>query len=57
MLADFHDILEIVVSHQLIVVFTLNAHIDAVLRAALRVPPAVTRLTVYRRLHIDWLTN
>ena len=49
---DFHDKLEIMISHAIIVVFHAHMVITVGLQAALRVPPAVTRLTVYRRLHI-----
>ena len=51
-LADFHDMLEILISHAIIVVFHVHVIITVGLKAALRVPPAVTRLTVYRRLHM-----
>ena len=49
---DFHALLEILISHAIIVVFHVTVIITAGPQAALRVPPAVTRLTVYRRLHI-----
>ena len=51
-LADFHDMLEILISHAIIVVFHVHVVITVGFKAALRVPPAVARLTVYRRLHI-----
>ena len=51
-LADFHDMLEILIFRAIIVVFHTKTIITVGLKAALRVPPAVTRLTVYRRLHI-----
>ena len=51
-LADFHDMLEILIFRAIIVVCHVKAIITVNLKAALRVPPAVTRLTVYRRLHI-----
>ena len=51
-LADFHDMLGILISHAIIVVFRVKLIITVGLKAALRVLPAVTRLTVYRQLHI-----
>ena len=51
-LADFHDMLEILIFRAIIVVCHVKAIITVHFKAALRVPPAVTRLTVYRRLHI-----
>ena len=51
-LVDFHDLLEILIFRAIIVVCHVKTIITVHLKAALRVPPAVNRLTVYLRLHI-----
>ena len=56
-LTDFHDMLEILIYRAIVVVFHVKVIITVGRKAALRVPPAVTRLTVHRRLHNSGLKN